>query len=129
MPKTLKKQFKRSSVQGFNRILFGVLFLALELLNPLNLERASAQTPFYQDKSVRIIVGFTPGGFYDRWARLLSRYMPKYIPGNPTFVVQNMPGASSVIAANYVYNLSKADGLTLLVPINSLYLDKVVGRR
>ena len=95
----------------------------------MNLERASAQTPFYQDKSVRIIVGFTPGGFYDRWARLLSRYMPKYIPGNPTFVVQNMPGASSVIAANYVYNLSKADGLTLLVPINSLYLDQVVGRR
>ena len=78
---------------------------------------------------MRIIVGFTPGGFYDRWARLLSRYMPKYVPGNPNFLVQNMPGASSVIAANYVYNLSKADGLTLLVPINSLYLDQVVGRK
>ena len=125
-----KFQFKSSRVQGFNRILFSVLFLTLELLNPLNLELASAQqTPFYQDKSVRIVVGFTPGGFYDRWARLLSRYMPKYIPGNPNFVVQNMPGASSVIAANYVYNLSKPDGLTLLVPINSLYLDQVVGRR
>ena len=86
-------------------------------------------TPFYQDKTVRVIVGFTPGGFYDRWARLLSRYMPKYIPGNPNFVVQNMPGASSVIAANYVYNLAKSDGLTLLVPINSLYLDQIVGRK
>ena len=85
--------------------------------------------PFYKDKTVRVIVGFTPGGFYDRWARLLSRYMPKYIPGNPGFLVQNMPGASSVIAANYVYNLSKNDGLTLLVPINSLYLDQVVGRK
>jgi len=84
---------------------------------------------FYSGKSVRIIVGFTPGGFYDRWARLLSRYMPKYIPGNPNFLVQNMPGASSVIAANYVYNLAKPDGLTLLVPINSLYLDQIVGRR
>lgn len=83
---------------------------------------------FYQSKTVRIIVGFTPGGFYDRWARMLSRYMPKYIPGNPNFVVQNMPGASSVIAANYVYNLAKPDGLTLLVPINSLYLDQIVGR-
>lgn len=85
--------------------------------------------PFYNGKTVRIIVGFTPGGFYDRWARLLSRYMPKYIPGNPNFLVQNMPGASSVIAANYVYNLAKSDGLTLLVPINSLYLDQVVGRK
>jgi tripartite-type tricarboxylate transporter receptor subunit TctC len=85
--------------------------------------------PFYSGKTVRIIVGFTPGGFYDRWARLLSRYMPKYLPGNPNFLVQNMPGASSVIAANYVYNLAKNDGLTLLVPINSLYLDQVVGRK
>jgi tripartite-type tricarboxylate transporter receptor subunit TctC len=84
--------------------------------------------PFYSGKTVRVVVGFTPGGFYDRWARLLSRYMPKYIPGNPNFVVQNMPGASSVIAANYVYNVAKSDGLTLLVPINSLYLDQLVGR-
>ncbi|HWP23882.1 MAG TPA: tripartite tricarboxylate transporter substrate-binding protein [Candidatus Binatia bacterium] len=93
---------------------------------------ASAEAPsesFYSGKTVRIIVGFTPGGFYDRWARLLSRYMPKYIPGNPNFVVQNMPGASSVIAANYVYNLAKSDGLTLLVHINSLYLDQLVGRK
>src|SRR5919106_619608 len=84
---------------------------------------------FYSGKTVRIIVGFTPGGFYDRWARLLSRYMPKYIPGNPNFVVQNMPGASSVIAANYVYNLAKSDGLTILVPINSLFLDQIAGRK
>ena len=84
---------------------------------------------FYKDKTVRVIVGFTPGGFYDRWARLLSRYMPKYLSGNPNFIVQNMPGASSVIAANYVYNLTKAYGLTLLVPINSLYLDQIVGRK
>lgn len=85
--------------------------------------------PFYNGKTVRVIVGFTSGGFYDRWARLLARYMPKYIPGNPNFVVQNMPGASSVIAANYVYNVAKSDGLTLLVPINSLYLDQIVGRK
>ena len=64
---------------------------------------ANAQAqPFYQGKTIRIVVGFTPGGFYDRWARLLARYMPKYIPGNQEMIVQNMPGASSVIAANYV---------------------------
>ena len=89
---------------------------------------AQAQS-FYQGKTIRIVVGFTPGGFYDRWARLLARYMPKYIPGNPEMIVQNMPGASSVIAANYVYNVAKGDGLTLLVPINSLYLDQLVERK
>jgi tripartite-type tricarboxylate transporter receptor subunit TctC len=91
---------------------------------------ANAQAqPFYQGKTIRIVVGFTPGGFYDRWARLLARYMPNYIPGNPEMIVQNMPGASSVIAANYVYNVAKGDGLTLLVPINSLYLDQLVERK
>ena len=84
---------------------------------------------FYNGKTVRIIVGSTPGGFYDRWARLLSRYIPKYIAGNPNFVVQNMPGASSVVAANYVYNLPKPDGLTVVMPINSLHLDQIVGRQ
>jgi tripartite-type tricarboxylate transporter receptor subunit TctC len=104
-----------------------VIVLLMMVLSASNLNAQA--TPFYQDKTIRVIVGFTPGGFYDRWARLLSRYMPKYIPGNPNFVVQNMPGASSVIAANYVYNVAKNDGLTLLVPINSLYLDQIVGRK
>jgi tripartite-type tricarboxylate transporter receptor subunit TctC len=102
--------------------------LALVALRPVHIAHAQGE-PYYSGKTVRVIVGFTPGGFYDRWARLLSRYMPKYIPGNPNFVVQNMPGASSVIAANYVYNVAKSDGLTLLVPINSLYLDQIVGRK
>ena len=62
---------------------------------------------------MRIVVGFTPGGFYDRWSRLLARYMGKYIPGNPDFVVQNMPGAGSRIAANYLYNVARRDGLTM----------------
>ena len=106
------------------------LLLLSGLIILLNANVAPGQSaPFHKDKTVRVIVGFTPGGFYDRWARLLSRYMPKYIPGNPSFIVQNMPGASSVIAANYVYNLAKNDGLTLLVPINSLYLDQIVGRK
>src|SRR5918993_21523 len=84
---------------------------------------------FYKGKTIRIVVGFTPGGFYDRWARLVARYIPRYIPGNPEIIVQNMPGASSVIAANYVYNVAKGDGLTILAPINSLYLDQIVERK
>ncbi len=105
-----------------------MLLCAALLLFSTPMTLAAQSESFYQGKTVRIVVGFTPGGFYDRWARMLSRYIPKYIPGNPNFVVQNMPGASSVIAANYVYNLAKPDGLTLLVPINSLYLDQIVGR-
>jgi tripartite-type tricarboxylate transporter receptor subunit TctC len=89
---------------------------------------AHAQTPYYQGKQIRVVVGFTTGGFYDRWARLLARYMPKYIPGNPTFIVQNMPGAGSVIAANYVYEVAKPDGLTIGFPSSGIYLDQLVGR-
>src|SRR6266498_3172643 len=96
-----KSQFKGSKVQVFNRILFGFLFLTLELLNPLNVEQTFAQANFYQGKTVRIVVGLTPGGFYDRWARLLARFMPLYIPGNPNFIVQNMAGAGSMIAMNH----------------------------
>jgi tripartite-type tricarboxylate transporter receptor subunit TctC len=54
--------------------------------------------------------------------------MPKYIPGNPEIIVQNMPGASSLIAANHVYNVAKPDGLTVLMPSNNIYLDQLVGR-
>ena len=85
--------------------------------------------PFYKGKSIRIIVGLTPGGFYDRWARMLARYMPKYIPGNPEMIVQNMPGAGSMIAMNHIYNVAKPDGLTLGMPNYGVYLDQLVGRK
>jgi tripartite-type tricarboxylate transporter receptor subunit TctC len=89
-----------------------------------------AQTePFYKGKTIRIIVGFTSGGFYDRWSRLLARYVPKYIPGNPEMVVQNMPGAGGLIAANHVYNVAKPDGSTLGMLSYGLYLDQLVGRK
>ena len=61
---------------------------------------AAAQEPFYRGKTIRLIVGSTAGGFYDRWARMVAKSMPKFIPGNPEIVVQNMPGAGSAIAAN-----------------------------
>ena len=85
--------------------------------------------PFYKGKTIRIIIGSTPGGFYDRWGRLFARYMPKYIPGQPEIVAQNMPGASSVIATNHVFNVAKPDGLTLVMPLNSVYVDQLVGRK
>jgi len=83
--------------------------------------------PYYQGKTIRIIVGFTPGGVYDQYARILSRYMGKYIPGNPSLIVQNMPGAGSIIATNYVASVARPDGLTLLMPGSGIYLDQLTG--
>ena len=73
---------------------------------------ASAQSNFYEGKTIRIIVGFSPGGGYDALARMLSRHMPKYIPGNPAIVVENMTGAGSLLAANHIFKVAKPDGLT-----------------
>ena len=124
-----KNQFKGSTVQRF-KLLGLLIFFVVELLNLLNLEPASAQqTPFYQGKTIRIIVGLTPGGFYDRWARLLARFMPLYIPGNPSFIVQNMPGAGSMIAMNHVFGVAKPDGLTVVMPNYGVYLDQLAGRK
>lgn len=67
----------------------------------------------FEGKTITIVVGYKPGGGYDRYARLIAKYLPKYLPGNPGAVVQNMPGASSVIAANYLYSIAKPDGLTI----------------
>lgn len=85
--------------------------------------------PFYRDKTIRVIVAFSPGGGYDLWMRLITRYMGKYIPGNPHFVVQNMPGAGSITAANFLYNLAKPDGLTLGSISAALYFDQLIGRK
>jgi tripartite-type tricarboxylate transporter receptor subunit TctC len=85
--------------------------------------------PFYKDKTIRVIVAFSPGGGYDLWMRLMTRHMGKYIPGNPNFIVQNMPGAGSITAANYLYNLAKPDGLTLGSISAALYFDQLIGRK
>ena len=65
---------------------------------------------FYRNKTVRIIVGFTAGGGYDQYSRLIARHLSKYIPGNPNVIVDNMAGAGSIIAANHVFNAAPKDG-------------------
>jgi tripartite-type tricarboxylate transporter receptor subunit TctC len=91
-------------------------------------EGLNAQSPFYQGKTIRVIVGYLPGDNHDVWARAYGRHMGKHIPGNPEFVVQNMPGAGSMIAANHVYNLTKPDGLTLGAIGGALYYAQITGR-
>jgi tripartite-type tricarboxylate transporter receptor subunit TctC len=70
---------------------------------------AQSVAEFYRGKQIRVIVGSTQGD-YDTWARLVARYMRQYVPGNPNFIVENMPGAGSLIAANYLYNKAAQDG-------------------
>ena len=65
--------------------------------------------PYYEGKNLTIIVGYSPGGGYDRLSRVIAKHLPRYIPGKPTVLVQNMPGAGSIIAANHVFNLGPAN--------------------
>jgi tripartite-type tricarboxylate transporter receptor subunit TctC len=105
-------------------LLFSLLILPLGSLATLEAQ----SEPFFKGKTIKIVVGFTPSGFYDRWARVVARHMGKYIPGNPEIIVQNMPGAASVVAANYVYGVAKPDGLTVGMPSANIYMDQLVGR-
>ena len=88
-----------------------------------------AQTSFYEGKTIRIVTGYPAGDTNDQWPRLFAQLMTKHIPGNPTIIVQNMPGGGSMIAANYVYSVGKADGLTLGWISPALYFDQLVGRK
>jgi len=83
--------------------------------------------PFYQGKTIRVIVGSDSGGLYDLWARLLAKHMPKHIPGNPNMIVQNMPGAGGLAATNYLYGLTKPDGLTLGMFQAHRYMQQLTG--
>ena len=72
-----------------------------------------AVADFYRGKSVRIIVGFSAGGGYDAYSRVIGRHLHKHIPGNPTVIVDNMAGAGSIIAANHIYNAAPKDGTVI----------------
>jgi tripartite-type tricarboxylate transporter receptor subunit TctC len=82
---------------------------------------------FYRGKDVTLLVGYGPGGGYDITARLVARYLGKYIPGNPTVVVQNMPGAGSMRAANYTYVTAPKDGTTIALIARDMPLVGLLG--
>jgi tripartite-type tricarboxylate transporter receptor subunit TctC len=88
--------------------------------------------PYFEGKVIKLIVGVPPGGGYDRMARTLARHLPRHIPGQPVIITGNMPGASTMIAANYIYNIAKPDGLRIATVFNSLcvaQLMKVKGHK
>ena len=104
------------------------IFLAVCLVFVSSADLRS-QTAFYEGKTIRMIVGFSPGGSNDLWTRLIAQHMGKYVPGNPEFVVQNVAGGGSMVAANQVYSVTKPDGLTLANIAPALYLEQLAGRK
>ena len=110
----------------FKRLTSAVLTTFVLPLWPL---AAVAQAPFYAGKTITIIAGTKAGDVYDTYARLFAEHLPKYIPGNPNIIVQNMPGAGSMIAANHLYSVAAPDGLTIGAIFPALYFDQIVGRK
>ncbi|HEU4343519.1 MAG TPA: tripartite tricarboxylate transporter substrate-binding protein [Candidatus Binatia bacterium] len=88
-----------------------------------------AQADFYKGKTIRVVIGYSAGGTNDLWARAIARFWSKYIPGNPDIIVQNMPGAGTMIAANYIYGVGKSDGLTVGLISPALFFNQIGGQK
>jgi tripartite-type tricarboxylate transporter receptor subunit TctC len=99
------------------------IFLGVGLSAP----SAVAQDSFYKGKTIRFIVGAPPGGGFDTYSRALTRHLGKHIPGNPTMLVDNMPGAAGLVAANYVYKASRPDGLSVGTFVGGLFMQQMLG--
>jgi tripartite-type tricarboxylate transporter receptor subunit TctC len=110
----------KKGVSGMS-FLFGLAFLA-------GIAEATSHE-FFKGKTIRLVVGTSVGGAMDDWARFLAPHLSRNIPGNPGMVVQNMPGGGTVIAANYVYNIAKPDGLTIGLVNPAIYIDQLLGAK
>src|SRR5215210_24605 len=91
--------------------------------------RADAVEDFYKGKTISFVIGYSPGGGYDTYARLVARFMGDHIPGKPQIVPRNMPGASSRVAAAYIYNVAPKDGTTLATGDQSLSVAQAMGEK
>jgi tripartite-type tricarboxylate transporter receptor subunit TctC len=89
---------------------------------------ATAQD-FYSGKSISIVVGSAPGGSYDLYSRMVARHIGRHIPGNPTVIVRNMPGAASAALAHFIYDVAPKDGTTLGAPLNTVPLTQILDPR
>src|SRR5829696_9688929 len=101
------------------------------LLATASSNAASAQSAadFYKGKTVTLIAGFPPGGGYDTYVRVLARHYGHFVPGQPTVVASNMPGAGSLTAANQIYNKTAPDGLSLAMFASSAAMEPLLGNK
>jgi tripartite-type tricarboxylate transporter receptor subunit TctC len=117
--------------EGFNRekpMIRLVFAVALLVAGTFASTPALAQSvaDFYRGKTIEIIVGYAPGGGYDQAARVLARHMGRHVPGTPAFIVRNMPGAGSVLAANHVNNVAAKDGTVIGIYADILPVAKLL---
>ncbi|MPZ75788.1 MAG: hypothetical protein GEU77_04635 [Deltaproteobacteria bacterium] len=108
------------------KILMFITVVVLMLVSTINEPPAQAQD-FFKGKTIRFIVGYSPGGSFDLYTRVIARHFSKHVPGNPTTYVENMTGAGGIIAANHLYNIAKPDGLTVGAWAAPLVLQQVMG--
>lgn len=101
------------------------IFVSLALI--LWASAVAAADDFYDGKVVTIVVGFTPGGTYDQIARFYARQLPRFLPGKPTVVVQNMPGAGSMVAASHLFNNAARDGTVLGIVTGGTVWEAILG--
>lgn len=105
------------------QFIFALLLLIVSSAN------VHPQEDFYKGKTLRVIIGYSAGGTNDLWARTVARFWGKYIPGNPDIIVQNMPGAGTMVAANYLYGVGKPDGLTVGLISPALFFNQLGGKK
>lgn len=120
--RTVRRIFKEDCFMSFWTLLLAI-GTGLFFSHP-----ALSQDSFYKGKTIRIVVGFSAGGGFDTYSRAISRHLGRHIPGNPTIIVENMPGAGSLIAANTVYKVAKPDGLTIGHFIGGLFNQQLLGK-
>ncbi|MGE5537035.1 MAG: Bug family tripartite tricarboxylate transporter substrate binding protein [Gemmatimonas sp.] len=104
------------------RLIAGVVLAAMAV----GTARADAVEDFYKSKTLKVIVGYGPGGGFDAYARLLADHLPRQLPGKPTAIVQHMPGAATVKAASYIYAVAPQDGTVLGIPNHALALNALL---
>ena len=106
--------------------LLGATFaVAAALLFPATPAQAQPVADFYRGKTLRMLIGYGPGGGYDIYGRLVAEFLPRHLPGNPTIVAQNMPGAGSFVAAKYIYDVAPKDGTVFGSLAQTLALDSM----
>ncbi len=101
--------------------------LAACMSGPVSAQSPDPLASFYAGKQINLVIGFSPGGGYDAYARVLARHMGKHIRGNPKIIVKNMPGAGGTVAANYVFNVSPKDGSELGLFAGNVAIDPLLG--
>ena len=105
-----------------------VAWLGLMALVATTCAAASAQDDFYRGKTIRIVVGYSAGGGFDTYSRAIARHLAKHIPGKPAVIVENMPGAAGLVAANSIYRAGRPDGLTIVNFQGTQVMSQILGR-